>query len=126
MVDLRPKPRKPFKELLVSDIGMAVTENIAQDFNGDSGKALRSSIRKVSLELGIRNLKKWPVKERVAFERWCPMLALIPELGNWGAKDRKLLIEIIRSRAAEREKKYVALMQKHELLRESFTKLISR
>lgn len=126
LVDLRSKPRKPFKELLVSDIGMAVTDYIAGNFGGDGARASRNSIKKVSNQLGVGKLNKWTTGERIAFERWCPMLALIDDLGDWNKKNKHLLIEIIKSRAAEREKNYTSLMRRHRNLQEALAKIATR
>ena len=123
LVDLRPKPRRPFKEMLVSDIGMAVTEHIARNYRSDSVRALRNSLKAVKSVLGIRNLNKWPVNERVAFERWCPMLTLIEDLNNWNMRDKRKLIEIIKAKADIKEKRFVGLMQKHAKFQESLLKI---
>ena len=123
LVDLRPKPRRPFKEMLVSDIGMAVTEHIARNYRSDSVRALRNSLKAVKSALGIRNLNKWPVNEHVAFERWCPMLTLIEDLNNWNMRDKRKLIEIIKAKADIKEKRFVGLMQKHAKFQESLLKI---
>jgi hypothetical protein len=70
LVDLRPKPRRPFSELLVSDIGMAVTDDIARNFGGDGRRALRNSLKAVSSALGIRFPGKLAANELLAFERF--------------------------------------------------------
>ena len=119
LVDLRSRPGKPFRELLVSDIGMAVTRDIARNFGGNGTRALRSSIQTVSSALGIRDLRKWDSRERIALERWCPMLALIPGLDGWSRRDKRALIEVIRAKAARNEKSFVGLMQKHKRFREA-------
>ncbi len=123
LVDLRPKPRKPFRELQVTKIGMAVTEMIAADFGGDANKAFRDSKRRVLSALGITDLNKWPGDERLCFDRWCPLLNLIGDLNDWNNRDKRRLIEIIRAKGARREKRFVALMQKHKELQEALTEL---
>jgi hypothetical protein len=119
LVDLRPKPREPFRELLVTDIGMAVTNMIASDFRGDSRKALRSFGKYVLSALGVTDYGQWSVNERLQFERLCPLLALIGDLPEWRKGEKNRLIEIIKAKGARREKRFVSLMQKHKRFREA-------
>ncbi|UCE66029.1 MAG: hypothetical protein JSU85_14440 [Candidatus Zixiibacteriota bacterium] len=118
LVDLRLKPREPFRELLVAAIGMAVTKMIAADFASDGRKALRYAKKYALSSLGITGLSKWTDNERLQFERWSPLLVLIRDLREWSKNDKNLLIEIIRAKAAKREKRFVAIMQKHNRFRE--------
>jgi len=126
LVDLRPKPREPFRELLVSDIGMAVTKMIASDFEGDSQKALMNSRKYLLSALEITGLNKWSDNERFQFERWCPLLALIRDLSDWSKRDKDRLTGIIKAKAAKREKRFIALMQRHEKFQKALTKLTIR
>ncbi len=118
LVDLRSQPRRSFRELLVSDIGMAVTKMIAADFGSDGRKALGYAEKYALSALGITGLSKWSNNERLQFERWSPLLVLIGDLPEWSNKDKNRLIEIIKAKAAKREKRFVALMQKHNRFRE--------
>jgi hypothetical protein len=123
LVDLRSRPRKPFRELPIAGIGMAVTRMIARDFGGDSRKALKSSRKSVLSALGITDLGRWSEIQRLQFERLCPLLALIEDLSKWNKSEKRRLVEIIKSKGAGREKRYVALMQRHNKLQETLTKL---
>jgi len=124
LVDLRPRPRRRFRELPISGIGMAVTGMIARDFGGDSGKALRSAGEKVISALEITDFGRWSKSDRLQFERLCPLLALIEDLSRWSKNEKKGLIVIIKSKGAKREKKYVALMQKHKKLQAALARLV--
>jgi len=117
LIDLRPKYEKPFKELLVADIGMAVTSMIAHRFRAGNRQALTVSKRSVREALNIGDLKSWTVPERLQFERWSPLLASIPDLSDWRMAEKQNLVRLIRSKAGKREKSYVGLLQKnHRLL----------
>jgi hypothetical protein len=123
LVDLRPKPRKPFRELPVTDIGMAVTRMIASDYGGDSRKSLKSSGKYVLNALGVTDYGQWSVNERLQFERLCPLMALIGDLPEWRKGEKDRLIEIIKAKGARREKRFVSLMQKHKRFHEALEKL---
>jgi len=125
LVDLRPRPRKPFEEMRIADIGMAVTKTIARDFGGDSRKALKSAGKRVLSALEITDFGRWSGNDRLQFERLCPLLALINDLPRWSKKEKKGLVDIIKSKGAIREKKYVALMQRHKKLQEALSRMVS-
>jgi len=123
VIDLRPKSEKPFKELLVADIGMAVTSMIADRFREDNRKALAVSKRSVRNALNIGDLKSWTAPERLQFERWSPLLASIPDLSDWRAAEKQNLVRLVRSKAGKREKSYVGLLQRHRRLFVALTDL---
>jgi hypothetical protein len=121
LVNLRSGSEEPFRELRAADIGMAVTRMIASDFGCDSQKALRSAGKFVISSLGITDYRRWSKNERQQFERLAPLLAVIKDLPEWSKKDKKILLRIIKSRAAIREKGFVQLMQRHKRLKDSLT-----
>ena len=116
LIDLRPKYEKPFEELLVADIGMAVSSMIADRFRGDNRRALTVSKRAVMNALNIGDLKSWTTSERLQFERWSPLLASIPDLSDWRTAEKQNLVRLVRSKAGKREKSYVGLLQRHRRL----------
>jgi hypothetical protein len=126
VIDLRPKSKNPFKELPVTDIGMAVTSMIADRFRGDNRKALAASKRAVRNALNIRDLRSWTTPERLQFERWSPLLASIPDLSDWRMAEKQNLVRLIRSKAGKREKSYVGLLQRHRKLFVALTDLATQ
>lgn len=123
LVDFRPKPKGPFSELKVSDIGIALTRYIAFEFRGDSAKASRDLRRKVADALGMKDLHRWSRSEKLHLGRWSPLLGLIPDLGSWSRREKSDLIRIIRSRADIREIDYVRLLQRHGRLQKAFIQI---
>ncbi len=123
LVDLRPRPRRPFKELPVADIGLAVTDNMARRNFGDNETAIKESLKYVRRALKIGSLKGWSQNERIQLERWSPLLYSIDGLSGWRQKDKRALVALIKAKAAKREKKYVALLQKHNAFQRSLERL---
>jgi hypothetical protein len=83
----------------------------------------KSSGKYVLSASGITDFGRWSGIQQLQFERLCPLLALIKELPEWSKSEKNLLIEIIKSKGAEREKRYVVLMQRHKKLQEALTNL---
>ena len=117
VIDLRAKPRKPFEEIRVADIGMALTEAIARDYDGDIKKAEKSLNLNVEKCLGNPNRASWNNAEKLQLARWNPLLGIIPDLRHWNRSEKIALLAVIRSRGALRERRYVRLLQAHSRLR---------
>lgn len=123
VVDLRPRPRPAFEELSVSDIGIALTRHIASNFAGDRRKASRNLgtiVRKALVNFGMRG---WTRSERIQFQRWCPLLGMIPDLAGWRSSEKRDLLRMIKSRGGVREKRYVRLLQLHGRLKEELVSI---
>jgi hypothetical protein len=123
VVDLRPRPRSKFKELSVSDIGIALTRHIASNFAGDGRRAHRALRTKALRALGNPDTSWWTGSERLQLDRWCDILGVIPDLASWKKADKRDLLRLIRSRGGIREKHYVGLLQRHEKLQEAFVSI---
>jgi len=112
---------KPFKELRVTELAFAVTRMAAQRFAGDRQQALRYALSKVKASgLAPGRLSS---QERLQFERFAPLLALIEDLPSWSRAEKRGLLEIIKSKAETREIKYIRNLQKHRRLRMAFDKI---
>ncbi len=123
VIDLRPDAIKPYEELLVSKIALALTRRIAEKYNGDGRKAERDSIKFAKSLLDISSWKSWTVSERLQFRRFCLLLASIPNISEWGKTEKQHLLRIIRSKAARKEIDYVRLLQNHCRLQDALTDL---
>ncbi|MEO8344527.1 MAG: hypothetical protein ABI607_02430 [Betaproteobacteria bacterium] len=95
-----------------ADLSLAVSSWIATRFHGNRDRAMRSAVRKVSLALGTRGAARWPPSERAAFESFCLLLALIPDLAQWPARDKARAIALARAKGGN-EFRYFDLLRKH-------------
>ena len=104
------------------NLGLRVNRRMAQEFGGDSGRMRRASVGEVSRALDI-SLSRWNPAERRAFENWSLVLALIPNLRRWSAKEKQGAVKIIRAQAGHNEMRYLRLSQEHPRLREEVLRL---
>jgi len=123
VIDFTPNAVKPYVELQVTDIGVAVTRNIAADFGGDGEKARISLSRQVAKALGISGLSKWSPLAGTRFGEWSLLLGMIPDLEHWSKEDKSKLISLIKAKADILETVYVNGLQKHKRLRRALVEL---
>lgn len=77
----------------------------------------------VARSLGMRSWRAWPRAERRAFERLAPVLALIPDLGDWSGEERRALVQIVRAKAGPREADYLRRLRAQRRLRHRLLRL---
>jgi hypothetical protein len=112
-----------YRELSVARVGCAVTTFIAREFGGDRRRAERESVRRVARSLGIPDWKRWSADEITAFHRMAPLLACLPGVERWSARERRLLARIVRAKGSRRERDYALLASRHRRFREAVEQL---
>lgn len=104
-------------------IGLAVTATIGARFRGDRLLAEQWARRRITRCLGIRGTGRWPKSQRQAFERLSLLMAMIPDLGNWSAKEKRALVSLMRAKGGVRELEFAEQLQRHARLRSALTTL---
>ena len=107
------------------NLGLRVNRRMAREFGGDSARIRRASVVEVSRALEV-SLSRWNSAERLAFENWSLVLALIPDLRRWSPNEKQDAIKIIRAQAGSNEMRYLRLTQQHPRLREELLRLGSK
>jgi hypothetical protein len=106
-------------------LSLRVNRRMAREFGGDSARIRHASVAEVSRALSV-SLSRWNPAERQAFENWSLVLALIPNLHRWSAKEKQDLSKITRAQAGSSEMRYLRLTQQHSRLREELLRLGSK
>jgi hypothetical protein len=104
------------------NIGLRVNRRMAREFQGDSGRLRKESVRSVARILGI-DTSQWTVPERASFEKFAVLMALVPGLQSWKRDEKDALVRIIRSKSKADEMSYLHLTKRHERFREALLKL---
>jgi hypothetical protein len=104
------------------NIGLRVNRRMAREFQGDSDRMRKESVRSVARILGV-DTSSWPSSERATFGNFAGVLALVPGLTAWKREEKEALVRIIRSKSHADEMTYLHLTQRHERLREALLKL---
>lgn len=104
------------------NIGLRVNRRMAQEFQGDSDRLRKESVRSVARILGL-DTSRWTPPERASFENFAMLLALVPGLQSWKRDEKDALVRIIRSKSKADEMLYLHLTQRHERFQQALLKL---
>ncbi len=104
------------------NVGLRMNHRMAREFQGDSVRIRKESVRSVAGILGA-DTSAWTSSERANFENLALVLALVPGLATWKREEKEALVRIIRSKSKAYEMAYLHLTQRHELFREALLKL---
>ncbi len=108
-----------------ANLSAAVSAWIARDFAGDRPIAAQAARERVARALEIRDLGGWSAAARAAFESMSLLLAMIPDLSEWSAKDRRDCVAVIRAKGARDEHEYARRSTAHRRLRSAFLAIAS-
>ena len=109
-------PRKPVPLPDTARPGERVAHALAHRGGSDRARAIRECRREALALLGMKTLKGWTADERLAWDRWAPLVVSIGGLGHWSAAEKRALARIVRAKGGRRESDYVALFAAHRRL----------
>ena len=105
------------------NVGMHVVKSMAERFGADREKGVRECSREAATLLGVRSFARFSRGERLAWDRWSPLLSVISGLALWPRSDKRALVRIVRAKGGRRESDFVTAFDSHRLLREAILKL---
>lgn len=100
----------------VAEVGAVIAKLLAQRAGADRERAVRECAREAAALLGLRSLQGFSADERLAFARWSPLVASLPELRTWSAADKRGLVQVIRAKGGRRESDFVERFAVHPKL----------
>lgn len=106
----------------IRNLVAAVARRTARLSGGDTERARRAAVEKVSDALGI-NAEHWKSDEQRALENFSLLLALVPDLSRWTVEEKAAVVRIIRAKAGADELSYLRLLRKHQRLRREIIKI---
>ncbi|MBK8177766.1 MAG: hypothetical protein IPK67_02460 [Planctomycetes bacterium] len=107
----------------LSNVGSLITRLVARRFGAERERATRELSREAEALLGSPSWKGLSAEERLACERWAPLVAVLAEeagLERWSAAERADLFEVMRAKGGRRESDFVARFDRHRKLRAAF------
>jgi len=107
----------------LGNIGLATSHYLAQRFGAERERGLQTCADEVAHMLGQRSWKKLPAGERLAWERWAPLVMTIPDVASWTKGQKSALRKVIRAKGGRREADYVRLFDSHKRLRKALLDL---
>jgi hypothetical protein len=97
-------------------IGLAVTDYVNNRFGADRERATEELADEAAARLGVAGWRRWPAGERLFWERWAPLVALLTGLDSWSPAEKHDLTAIIRAKGGRRESEYVTRFDAHPRL----------
>ena len=109
----RPEPLQPLK--LVSLLLQYPEEELWGD---------REQLRREAAErCGLRAVPRWGADQKLAWNRWAPLLCAIPGLAKWSAAEKRAAVAVVRSKGGRRESDFVHRFDRHRKLRAALLRL---
>jgi len=108
-------------ELTLANVGLHASRFLAS--RSDDGPT--PTIEAAAL-LGAGPAKVWSASEREAWDRWAPVVAVLPGLARWTPVERQRLVEVIRAKGGRRESDFVRRFDAHPRLRAALRALAAR
>jgi hypothetical protein len=112
--------------LPLANVGLAVTDLLARRFGSDPDRGADACAAEAASRLGQGPSRDWSAGERLAFERWAPLVLLLPGLARWSAAEKRALVQVIRAKGGVRESDFVRAFDAHARLRAAVADLARR
>jgi len=110
----------------IGEVGLEVSRYVAARFGADREAATKQCAEEAALRLGVSSLSGISRNERRAWERFGPLILLLPGVDNFSPRDRTRLADVIRAKGGRRESDYVKRFDEHVPLRRALVQLGER
>ncbi|MCX6550649.1 MAG: hypothetical protein NTY02_06540 [Acidobacteria bacterium] len=94
-------------------IGLKVTDYLTTRFGSDRERATVTLADEAAERLGAVRWRRLPPGEKLFWERWAPLVALLPGIDRWSAQDKRDLAAVIRAKGSRVESDFVARFDAH-------------
>jgi hypothetical protein len=105
------------------NVGLHVTRYLARRFGGRGDRGSRACAEEARKLLAVRSHAGWSQGERLAWERWAPLVLILPGVRRWSSTQRRALVAVIRAKGGRSEMEFVRRFDAHRPLRSAIAKL---
>ncbi len=103
--------------LPLGEVGLTITAYLAGRFGARRREARTVCAREAAAMLGAGWPLRMPAGERLAWERWAPLVLILPGVASWSDEEKRALVDVIRAKGGRREAAFVARFDGHRRLR---------
>jgi hypothetical protein len=104
------------------NVGLHLTRYLADRVGADRERGIAACVRRIGRLLGLKPAEL-AAGERLALERWAPLVAVLPGVEAWSRRDREALGRVVRAKGGRRESDFVRRFDRHARLREALFEL---
>jgi hypothetical protein len=108
----------------LAKVGAAVSAYVARRFGADRERASRTCADEAAASLGVRAWRRFPAGERLAFERWSPLVRCLAGVERWSTREKQALVGVMRAKGGRRESDFVRRFDAHRRLRRALSALV--
>jgi hypothetical protein len=108
--------------LELPNVGLHVMRFLGTEYGAERERAATDCAARAAALLGVSSAR-WSAEERRAFERWAPLVLVLPEIERWSAAERAALAEVARAKGGRRESDFVRRFDEHARLRRAIAAL---
>jgi len=103
----------------VAELGLRISDGFAGA--GAARDAVLAQCMATTMSLtGVRSLRGFSVGERLAWERWSPLVVFaLPGVSRWKPADRRALARVIRAKGGRDESEFIARFAAHPKLQQA-------
>lgn len=110
-------------EFARENVGLHIVRYLADRFGADRERGIATCAREVAKLTDSPSPNRLPAGERLAWERWAPLVRLLPGVDDWPAGDRRALARVMRAKGGRRESDFVRRFDAHRRLRQAVFEL---
>jgi hypothetical protein len=104
-------------------VALAASDLLGSRFASSRERATAALADEAAERLEAGPWRQWPDGERLWWERWAPIVALL-DTPAWSPVDRVALVEVIRAKGSRREGAFVTRFDNHAVLRQGILALM--
>lgn len=105
------------------NVGLRIVRYLARRFGADRERGIETTGREAARLLGLGSLERLSAGERLAWDRWAPLVLLLPGIEAWPSVDRRTLARVVRAKGGRREAEFVRSFDRHPRLRQALLDL---
>ncbi len=106
----------------LSAFALVVSDYLAHHYGAERERGLAECGREAAVLLGVAPTR-WRGPERLAWERWAPLVLALPGVECWSARERKALGAVIRAKGADHEQEFSRRLDRFPKLRSALMEL---
>ncbi|TWU21934.1 hypothetical protein [Bythopirellula polymerisocia] len=106
-LDLNKRRDDVLGVLDLAKVGLKITDLFAKRFGWEREQGEKALAAEAASTLGVASFRGWSAGEKLAWQRWSPIVALLDDLQRWPTADQEALVQIIRAKGGRQELDYL-------------------